>query len=187
MVYISRTKTPLTGLRSILRETLNEANPPPALRELWSRLVLMLQYVANPGIVRISFCIHVRRHHQAGRLVCRRSEHSLHNTRGWRSVARHPVFEAYVWIGGQYDEFSPTVPHQFCLCLTSLPWDLAPTFACRGLEVTRPCKGCLVKERSGGAVHELETGSVIGLALSGFAFALGLSVLHFLQNHLERD
>ena len=45
----------------------------------------------------------------------------------------------------------------------------------------------LVKERSDGAVYELETGSVIGLVPSGSVFALGLSVLHFLQNHLERD
>ena len=36
-------------------------------------------------------------------------------------------------------------------------------------------------------MYELETGSVIGLVPSGSAVALGLSVLHFLQNHLERD
>ena len=36
-------------------------------------------------------------------------------------------------------------------------------------------------------MYELETGSVIGLVPSGSVFALDLSVLHFLQNHLERD
>ena len=41
LVTIS-TKTPLTGLSSILRKTLNETNTPPTVRELWNRLLVML-------------------------------------------------------------------------------------------------------------------------------------------------